>query len=596
MNAKRILGAAAFVWGALLAAGAAPNVSPAQRAGEDLLTTSSEIGAMGGRLVVSLRAEPKTLNPVLAVDEFSRDVIRCLNADLIHINRLSQRTEPALAKSWTASPDGRRYTLHLRRGLHFSDGHTVDADDVVFTFEVYQDEKINSPQRDLLIVGGQPVRVTKVDAATVRFELVQPYAAAERIFDGLAILPRHLLEVPYRQGKFSQAWSPATDPAQLAGLGPFRLKEYVPGQRVVLARNPYYWKQDRKGNRLPYLDEIEFVIVPNQDAQVIRFQAGETDVLDRISAENYAVLERDQAQRGYRLADLGPGLEYNFIFFNLNDLSAKQLPAIARKQAWFRDVRFRQAVSAAIDRQGIVRLVYNGRGTPLWGPVTPGDRLWVNTAIPQPARSLDHARELLRLAGFSWKSDGALVDSQGQQVEFTIISSSSSAERLKMATIIQDDLRQLGMNVQVVPLEFRAQLDRVLKTFDYEACVLRLASGDADPNPEMNVWESNGSTHLWSPAEPRPATPWEARIDWLMQQQVTTLKYGARKKLFDEVQKLAAENLPLIPLASGNILVGAKETLGNFRPAILIPYTLWNVEELYLRPRRTAQKGLASKP
>src|SRR5229473_7803324 len=317
MSARRIFSVIVLVLAAMPAAGAASHI-PAQGAGGDLVTTSSEVGVMGGRLVVSLRAEPKTLNPVLAVDQVSRDVIRCLQADLIHINRLSQRTEPALAKSWKVSPDGRRYTLQLRSGLRFSDGHLLGADDVVFTFQVYQDEKINSPQRDLLIIGGQPIRVEKVDATTVRFELAQPYAAAERIFDSLAVLPRHLLEKPYQEGKFSQAWALNTEPGQLAGLGPFRVREYVPGQRLVLERNPHYWKQDRKGNRLPYLNEVEFLIVPNQDAQVIRFQGGDTDVLDRISAENYNVLEREQAQRGYRLYDLGPGLEFNFLFFNLD--------------------------------------------------------------------------------------------------------------------------------------------------------------------------------------------------------------------------------------------------------------------------------------
>src|SRR5712692_3764240 len=288
MNGRGMFSLTALVLGAMLTAGTPASAGP-QAPREELLTTASEIGVMGGRLVVSLLAEP------------------------------------ALAKSWKVSPDGRRYTLQLRSGLRFSDGHALDADDVVFTFQVYQDEKINSPQRDLLIIGGQPIRVEKVDATTVRFELAQPYAAAERIFDSLAVLPRHLLEKPYQEGKFSQAWALNTEPGQLAGLGPFRVREYVPGQRLVLERNPHYWKQDRKGNRLPYLNEIEFLIVPNQDAQVIRFQAGDTDVLDRISAENYNVLEREQAQRGYRLYDLGPGLEFNFLFFNLDDLSAKQL-------------------------------------------------------------------------------------------------------------------------------------------------------------------------------------------------------------------------------------------------------------------------------
>ena len=545
--------------------------------------TDAPVGHAGGKIAVALRSDPKTLNPALAADATSRDIIYCMNADLIHINRETQRTESALAKSWSVSHDGRTYTLQLRRGLRFSDGKPFNADDVIFTFQVYLDEKINSPQRDLLIVGGKPISVQKIDNYTVRFQLAQPYAAAERLFDGLPILPKHLLENAYKNGTFAKSWSISMAPGEFAGLGPFRLKEYVPGQRIVLERNPYYWKVDSAGNQLPYLNEIDFLFVPSEDAQVIRFQAGDTDILSSFSAPDFAVLGRDQAARGYHLYDLGPGLEYNFLFFNLNDLSSKNLPQISRKQVWFQDVRFRQAISAAIDRDGIVRLVYGGRATPLWSQVTPGNKLWVDSALPHPAPSLDHSRELLKSAGFSWKSDGTLVDSQSNPVEFSILTSSSNAERMKMATIIQDDLSKLGMNVHVVSLDFGAMVDRLLNSFDYEAAIMGLASGDTDPTAEMNVWVSTGGTHLWHLNETKPATPWEAEMDRLMNQQLITLNYDSRKHMYDQVQQIVAQNLPVICLASPDILVGAKDRIGNFHPAILDPYALWNVEELYVR-------------
>src|SRR6202167_3177266 len=362
------------------------------QAGEERVIAGGAPGHAGGRLVVALRSEPKTLNPAQALDEPSRDVIRCMTADLIHINRGSLKTEPALAKSWSVSRDGRQYTLQLRRGVRFSDGEPFNADDVIFSFQVYLDEKVDSSQRDLLVVGGKPITVVKVDDYAVRFKLAQPYAAAERLFDSIAILPRHLLQSGYRAGGLSQAWSLSMAPSEFAGLGPFRLKEYVAGQRVVLERNPYYWKADRVGNQLPYLNEVVFLFVPSEDAQVIRFQSGDTDVLSRFSAENFVVLQKQQSVKGYHLDDLGSGLEYNFLFFNLNDLASKGLPEIAKKQAWFQDVRFRQAVSAALDRDAIVRLVYNGRATSLWGHVTPGNKLWVDSQIAHPARSLDRAR------------------------------------------------------------------------------------------------------------------------------------------------------------------------------------------------------------
>jgi len=552
---------------------------------EELLTLPGEIGRPGGRLVVALRSEPKTLNPLTAADTPSREVIAAMQADLIHINRATQLTEPALAKSWKISPDGLRYTLTLRQGLRFSDGHPLDADDVLFTFRVYLDENVHATQRDLLIVGGKPITVRKVDAQTLLFQFAKPYGVEERLFDGLAILPRHLLEKPYEEGKLGQLWSLSTPPNEWAGLGPFRLKEYVPGQKLVLERNPYYWKTDTQGHRLPYLDELDFIFVPSADAQVLRFQSGETDIITGLGAENFSVLSRQQ--RGFTMADAGPGLEYNFLFFNLNDPGEKSSPEMTRKQKWFRDVKFRQAVSAAIDREAIVRLVYQGRGAALWGPVTPGDRRWVDAAIPHPPRSLERARALLKQAGFSWSTapNGAskLVDSDGNPVEFSILTSSSNADRTKMATLIQNDLQQLGMHVQVVPLEFRSLVDRVTNTKQYDACVLGLASFDADPNPDLNVWLSSGGTHLWNPSQSHPATPWEAEIDRLMEQQLSTPGYGQRKKLYDRVQEILAENQPMIFLASPDILVGAKNTLANIHPAVLEPYLLWNVEQLFFR-------------
>jgi peptide/nickel transport system substrate-binding protein len=550
------------------------------RPGEQMALSVAESGKYGGRLAIALRSEPKTFNPVTLVDGSSREITGRLHADLIHINRATQNTEPALAKSWKVSRDGLRYTLQLRRGISFSDGVAFDADDVLFSFQVYLDEKLHSPQRDLLVIDNKPITVTKIDAYTVAFQLAKPYAAAERLFDNVAMLPRHLLSKAYEQGKIGEMWSVSVAASEVAGLGPFRLKEYVPGQRATIERNPYYWKADKEKKRLPYLDEITFLFVPSEDAQVIRFQSGETDIISRMSADNYTVLERDQQARSFHLNDLGPGLEYNFLFFNLNSTLPKNSNTAA-KQDWFRRVEFRRAISSAIDRDSITKLVYRGRATSLTTHVTPANKLWLNSSVPVTKRSTEKAREILRGAGFSWKQD-ALVSPSGAPVEFTILTSSSNAQRTQMGAIIQDDLKQIGIKAQVVPMEFRALLDRVFQTHDFEAAVLGLGGGDVDPNPQMNVWLSSGSNHVWDLGEAKPATPWEAEIDGLMKQQISALKVPARKKMYDRVQQLVAENLPIICLASPNILVGAKNKVGNFNPSILDPYVLWNADELFL--------------
>ena len=575
--------------GACFAAAPAPE---AAKPGEELARMAGVTGRFGGGLTIGQRSEPKTLNPVTATDAISREVIGRLMGDLIEINRASQLTEPALAKSWKISADGRTFTLQLRKGIRFSDGHPFDADDVVFSFNVYMDEAVDSPQRDLLIIDGKPILVSKLDQYTVRFVLPRPYAAAERIFDGLGMLPKHLLEKPYREGHFAQVWSLNVPPSEIAGLGPFRLKQYVPGQRVVLERNPYYWKVDRENQRLPYLDELVFLFVGTEDAQVMRFEAGETDMVSHLSSENYNLLAREKSRIGSQLADMGPGLEYNFLLLNLNDLGGKKLDEVATKQAWFRDLKFRQAINAAVDRQSIVRLVYGSRGAALWGNVGPGNRLWINQALPHPTQSVETARQLLKSAGYSWNSAGQLQDSTGRLVAFSIITSSSNSQRMKMATLLQDDLSHLGMQVHVVPLEFRAMIDRVFQSFDYDAAIMGLGGGDADPNPEMNVWTFNGTSHLWHMGETQPATGWERELDQLMQQQMDTLDYVKRKQLYDRAQQLIAENLPFIFLGTPNLLAGATARVGNFHPAVLDPYTLWNADELYVRGSAPENAGV----
>ncbi len=548
---------------------------------QDLLKVSVPVGHPGGVLVVSQSSEPKTLNPVVAVDQPSRDVIRRMTADLVHINRATQKTEPALARSWKSNREGSQFTVELRRGLRFSDGAPFTADDVVFSFQVYLDEKVHSPQRDLLLAGGKPMRVEKLGPYTVKFSFVAPYAPAERVFDSLAILPRHLLEQGYKAGKINQVWNLTTSAEKIAGLGPFRLKQVLPGEKLVLERNPYYWKTDSQGQILPYLNELIFLTVPSRDAQVVRFRAGETQIITQVSAENYSALLADQQTGRYKLYDAGPGLEYNFLVFNLNDDVKGRLPAIAQKQTWFRDQRFREAVSLAIDRAAIVRMVYQGRGVALATPVSPGDKLWFDSDIPIPEYSPEKARKLLQAAGFSWNSSGALTDSSGQPVDFSILVNSGNVQRSQMATLIQEDLKKIGINVHVAGLEFRSATDRVLNSHDYEVALMGLGRGDADPTPDMSVLSSDGDIHLWNMGEKTPATPWEAEIDRLMRKQQVTPNYAERKKLFDRVQAILAEQQPMIFLASPNILTAARDGLENVRPAIMDNYILWNADELF---------------
>jgi len=351
----------------------------------------------------------------------------------------------------------------------------------------------------------------------------------------------------------------------------------------VVVDDELEWVQDSHGAALPYLNEILFRQVGDEESQVLRFLGGEGDLLNRVSAKSFALLERDANARQLTLRDLGAGPEYNFLFFNLNPSSAVPAP-VAAKQTWFRDARFRRAISLSIDRAAMVRLVYGGRAPPLATHVTPGIRLWKNAAIPPPVRSVAEARKLLAGAGFRLGNDRILRDIAGRAVEFTILVSSSNQQRAQMASMIQQDLKELGIQAQVAPLESRTLLQRVLTSKNYEVCLFGLAFGDADPGSEMNVWPSSGPTHVWAPSQSTPGSGWESEIDSLMRQQMATQGYAARKKLYDRVQEIEAKETPIVSLLSPNVLVAARRRVGNFRPAVLDHYTLWNAEELFLQP------------
>jgi peptide/nickel transport system substrate-binding protein len=546
----------------------------------DRLQVAGNPGKPGGRLVTALRFEPRTLNWLVASDAGSREVLSLLMADLIHINRQTQQTEAALAKSWKVLPDGLTWTIELRRGLQFSDGHAFDADDVVFTFQAIYDERTHSPQRDLLMLNGKPIAVRKLDAWRVEFVLPEARAVADRLFDGVYILPRHRLEAVWKAGKLADAWTLSTPPPEIAGLGPYRLASYAAGQQITLERNPNYWKQDTAGNVLPYLNEVRFLTVGSEDNQVLRFRNGETDMVSRVGARNFAVLEKDQAERGYQMTDLGGSLETSFLVFNLGEDAGDR--EIAARQAILRKKGFRQAVSAAIDREAMVKLVFRGKATALAGPVAPGNRAWVNTQLPAPVRSLERARQLLKGEGLHSK-DGKLLDGHGRAVEFSILVSNTNPERQQMAAMIQDDLKPLGIQVHITPVDFRSLGEAVQKTRRFEAALLSLATADADPNPDLAVYLSNGGNHLWNPLQKAPATSWEAEIDDLMRRQQVTVRYAERKKLFDRAQQIMVENQPMVYLVSPSILTGAKRNLQNFRPALLDPYTTWNLDQLYWR-------------
>lgn len=540
----------------------------------------------GGRLVVSKSVGPRTFNRLLAADDQTYSVTDCLMGALIRVNRQTQQPEAMLARAWKLSRDGKVLTFNLRQGVRFSDGRPFTAEDVIFTFQVLNDPQIASPLADLFNLEGQRVQAQKLDDATVAFNFPAPYAGAVRLFDGVPILPKHILEQPYRAGRFAQIWTLNTPPEQIVGLGPFKLRAFVPGQRVVLARNENYWKTDAAGQPLPYLDELIFSLDPDHNTQLLKFQKGETDLLSPVSADDLATLNALEKQGQAKLYDLGPSLIREVLWFNLNDgKQANGQPLVDPvKLRWFKDAQFRRAISHAIDRQALVNLVFAGKASPQYAFLSAGDKLFYNANVRKYPYDLNRAKSLLADAGFRYDTARqTLLDPRGQTVTFTLITNAGNALRQKISALLQADLAKLGIKVNLAAVESRALLARINESFTYEACLLAVASGDVDPNTHINILFSHGANHWWYPKQARPVTPWEARLDELMKQQAVAVNPAARKRLFDQAQTILAEQQPFIMLASRHLLLAARNGIGNLKPGILNDYLLWNCEELYRR-------------
>ncbi|MEM1247867.1 MAG: ABC transporter substrate-binding protein [Acidobacteriota bacterium] len=535
--------------------------------------------AAGGRLVVGLKSEPRTLNPVFASDRASLTVNRLLHSDLIRIDRETQRPLSWLASRFESSPT--TLDVELRPGLRFSDGQPLTVDDVLFSLRLYLDESVGSPYRELLAAGAEPPILERRPNG-VRLRTGAPRAVMERVLDGLPILPRAALSERLDSGKLADSWG-LGESKQVVGLGPFRVAEYSAGRFLRLERNPYYWRTDADGRALPLLDEVVFVF-GDAAALAARFEQGEVDVLDGLSGQDFKLLE--QRASSQRLVDLGAGLGYEFLFFNRNRPGPR--PEAVR---WFADTKFRKAISRAIDRKILVEAAYGGRAEPLSLHVSSGDRLWFDRASEAPRRSLAGARALLANAGYVLR-DGRLHDPEGLAVVLNIVTNSSNRSRQQAASLIRQDLEELGIEVSVATLEFRSFLERIFEARDYDLAILGLARGDVDPNPDLNVFRTGGSNRVWElTGGAEEDAPWQPEIDRLLVEQRSMHEASARRAAYSRVLELLRQHEPVVFLVAPHVLVAASAGLGNFAPVVLGHPTLWNADELYwVDPNRRTRR------
>jgi peptide/nickel transport system substrate-binding protein len=521
-----------------------------------ILLLGSAFGQSGTELRFCLWSEPKTFNPLLVQEDSSETVRYLTGGVLVRLNRQTQQLESELASTWKVGKDGRSITFSLRQGIKFSDGTSFSAEDVVYTVQQMMDPNLHSPTGDSFRSGEGKVDSKVLSPSKITITFPAPIAGLDKLFDQVAIM---------------SAKSPKKE---MAVLGAYYVSEYKAGSYLILQRNPNYWKHDSSGRQLPYIDSVRLDIQQNRDIELLRLLRGEIHLVNSLNAEYFDKIMADKPELAH---DAGPSMDSEQIWFN--QVASAPLPEY--KKAWFRSTNFRRAVSESINREDLARVVFRGHARPAVGPVSPGNQFWFNARLhPHP---FDPKSALRRLEQDGFRlQNSVLRDKNGNAVEFSVVTNAGNKYRERMATMIQQDLNGIGIKLNIVTLDFPSLIERVTRSFNYEACLLGAVNVGLDPNEQMNLWLSSADNHQWNPGQKTPETAWEAEIDRLMRAQASSLNEKQRKEYFDRVQEIAWEQEPFIYLVNKNVLVAVSPLLQNAHPVVLRPQVFWNIDRLSL--------------
>lgn len=602
---RKIPSLACIVLAALLAScGKAPKVGrgefPLPRG---VQISDCDVGKYGGIFVLSGSQEPMTFNDLVNTEASTSTIMSMMFSGLVSVDPFTMKPMPMLASSWEISEDSKRYVFHLREGVKFSDGVEITADDVIFTFDAIFAKKLDSGGNPILdkntgkpvlrypsryagqyTIGGEPVKYRKIDKYTVEFETKIVYAPFLTDIGFVSIFPKHKLLKAFESGAFQQAWSTQTaieTPSEIVSSGPFMIYSYRPGERLVLTANPHYWKADRNKNRLPYIDFLIFKFVADANTSSILFATGQSDAAG-LDAGDYPWVKGFSETYDFSIFERGPASSISFMWFNQNggEKDGKKFVA-SHKLKWFQNKAFRQAVITALDREGIVKGVWFGRGVVLNSIISRANKKWHNPNVRKYSYNPRESLKMLFSQGFKLNASGELFDAENNRVEFSLLVADGSKNSTAIATTIVDNLKTIGIKVDLVFLDFAAIVSKIDDTLDYEAAMMGFTGG-GDPSGGKAIYRSDGFLHVWNPRQKTPATDWEKAVDELVDSQETTLDENLRRQKVAKMQEIFSEELPLIFLTAPMAYSGIQNKWGNVK---VPPHDsiIWNIEELYLK-------------
>ena len=553
--------------------------------GIDYLQSQAPVGKFGGTFVSSTIGEgPKTFNPFNSKDNISSQMSDIMYDGLVTTDPVTGDTIPKLAKSFTVN--GKEYIVKLRHGIKWSDGKPITADDVVFTWQnIIFDGFGNTSTRDSIVIDGKLPTVEKLDDYTVKFVTPEPFAPFLRML-ATPIAPKHFFEPAVKKGKayFDGFLSTNINPKNLVTSGAFRLKEYVPAQRVVFEKNPDYYVINKDDQKLPYLDKLVYLIVGDINNQVLKFEGGELDEIS-LQGANVARFKEMEKHGDFTVYNIGPNTGTMYISMNMNNRKDEngKYYVDPKKQVWFQDKNFRQAVDYAIDRENMIFNIANGLAEPLFTPETLNS-IFLNKELKGYGRNLEKSKELLKKSGFKWDKAGHLIDKFGNHVEFDLYTNAGNTEREAIGVMVKQDLEDLGMKVNFKPIEFNSLVNKLMATLDWDMVIMGFTGSPLEPNGGKNVWLSDGTLHIFNQRLEKDLNskryPFEERIDYLYTQGALATKFEDRKRYYDEYQAIVYDEKPLIYIYSPIIIVALRDKFKNIYPTNLGGVT-HNIEEIY---------------
>ena len=486
------------------------------------------------------------LIPSLTSDQSSHEVGGMIYDGLVKLDR-DFKMVPSMAESWTYSRDCLEVTFKLRRDVKWHDGRPFTADDVLFTYQTMINPKTPAPFKEGFLLVKD---VQAPDPYTVRVTYDKPYARAVETW-GTYVLPKHLLQ------SFAEAGTLRESPqnSRPVGTGPYRFQEWRPGEKVVLVANPDYYEGR------PYLSRIVYRVIPSQATIFLELKAKGVDYASSLTGIQYARQTEYPAFRKAYQKFRYPGSGYTFVGFNLKDPR-------------FADLRVRQAFAHAINKQELIDGVRLGLAREATGPIRPGTWAYTDDVKRFPYDP-EKAKALLAEAG--WKDrdgDGLIEDRDGKPFTLTIRTNQGNDERKKIAELIQQRFKEIGIQVDIQLIEWAAFIKEFVKPRRFEVVVLGLGSG-TDPD-QFVVWHSSqrGPDQMNRTGYANP------EVDRLLELGRSSCVQEERVQYYHRIQQILAEDLPMIFLYTADALPVVAARVRGVSPApsgILHNFTEWFV-------------------